>query len=65
VPVEASEPVDDPLEPLAGPAEGLRLRLSDLLLHARQAIRPVPVAVISGPDEVVPSQLHDSPLARW
>jgi hypothetical protein len=63
-PVKPRDAIENPLEPLPGPAEGLRLRLSDLLLDARQAISPAPVTVAGGPDEVVPSHLHGSPLVR-
>jgi len=63
--VQPGESIEDPLEPLSRPAEGLRLRLPDLLLHVREARGAASVAVAGGTNEVVPPQLHGvSPLTR-
>ena len=64
--VERNDLVEDPLEPLARPAERLGLSLTDLALGAAQAIGPAPVLLAGGAREIVAPQLHAGvPEARW
>jgi hypothetical protein len=56
--VERRDLVEEPLEPLARPAEGFRLSLSDLALGAAQAIGAAAVPVPGGAREIVAPQLH-------
>jgi hypothetical protein len=56
--VERRDLVEEPLEPLARPAQGFRLSLPDLALGAAQAIGAAAVPVAGGAREIVAPQLH-------
>jgi hypothetical protein len=61
MPVQACQPVEEPLEPLPGPAEGLRLGLPDLAVRRGEPIGAAPRRVTGRPGDIVPSPLHAGP----
>jgi hypothetical protein len=63
--VELGDLVENPLEPLARPAEGFRLGLPDLALGTAQAIGAAPLLVAGGTREIVAPQVHAAAPPAW